>query len=191
MIRINLLPVRAERKKQTLRNQMAVAMFVLALTIGGIGGAAWYQRHRLHTTDAALKRTERQIKALQPVIDKINRYKEQKAELERKIGVIAHLDDSRREPLHALHDLNRLRPEKLWYTSLNRKDTRLEIKGIAIDNETIVEFLNNLSRSMTLGQAELMYLRSHSLQDLELKEFLVNVTLSPATAPPADPQGQS
>jgi type IV pilus assembly protein PilN len=182
MIRINLLPVRAARRKQSRRNQLAVAAVIIALTLVGIGGTAWYQRHRLQTTAAALKRTQQQIKALQPVVDKINRYKEQKAEIKRKVEVIDRLDRSRREPLHVLYDLNRYRPERLWYTSVNRKGQILEIKGIAIDNETIVAFLNNLSRSLPLQQAELMYLRSHSMQALELKEFLVTVTLTTAAA---------
>ncbi|MBN2332858.1 MAG: PilN domain-containing protein [Deltaproteobacteria bacterium] len=188
MIRINLLPVRAERKKQTLRNQMAIGIGIILLTLVVCGVAQVMISSKVKSVKAGLQRTQKQIAALQPVIDKIDQYKKQKEEISRKIEVINNLDSSRLLPVKTLHDINQYKPDKLWLTSLSRKNTLLEIKGIAIDNETIVEFLNNVKQSEQLQQSELVYLKSKALQDLELKEFMIKTLLpSTKTTTPEEP----
>ncbi|MCK4378784.1 MAG: PilN domain-containing protein, partial [Deltaproteobacteria bacterium] len=124
-------------------------------------------------------------------IDKINRYKQQKDEIAKKITVINNLDSARLEPIYILHDLNQYKPDKLWFTQLSRKGSNLNIKGISIDNETIVNFLDNLKQSLPLKQSELIYLKSQKIQDLNLKEFLINSMLTSVAATKTSSASQS
>ena len=143
MIRINLLPVRAERKKQNLQNQLAIGIFTVILVVAICGYMQFFMVKKINRVSRNLKRTQQQIAALKPVIDKINRYKQQKDEIAKKIAVINNLDSARLEPIYTLHDLNQYKPDKLWFTQLSKKGSSLNIKRISIDNETIVNLLDN------------------------------------------------
>ncbi len=191
MIRINLLPVRAERKKQTLQNQLAIGIFTVILVVAICGYIQFFLVTKINRISQNLKRTQQQIAALKPVIDKINLYKQQKDEITKKIAVINNLDSARLEPVYTLYDLNLYKPDKLWFTQLSKKGSSLNIKGISIDNETIVNFLNNLKQSLPLKQSELIYLKSKKIQDLELKEFLINSMLTSVDAKKTSSTSQS
>jgi len=191
MIRINLLPVRAERKKQSLHKQLAIGILTIVLVVAIYGYIQFFMITKINRVSRNLKRTQQQIAALKPVIDKINRYKQQKDEITKKITVINNLDSARLEPIYILHDLNQYKPDKLWFTQLSRKGSSLNIKGISIDNETIVNFLDNLKQSLPLKQSELIYLKSHKIQDLDLKEFLINSMLTSVAATKSASASQS
>ncbi|MEA2109505.1 MAG: PilN domain-containing protein [Pseudomonadota bacterium] len=191
MIRINLLPVRAERKKQTLQKQLTVGILTVVLVVAVCGYIQFFIITKISRVSRNLKRTQQEIAALKPVIDKINHYKQQKDEINKKIAVINNLDSARLDPIHTLHDLNLYKPAKLWFTQLNKKGSSLNIKGISIDNETIVNFLDNLKQSRPLKQSELIYLKSHKIQDLELKEFLINSMLTSVAATKSTSTSQS
>ena len=191
MIRINLLPVRAERKKQNLQNQLAIGIFTVILAVAICGYLQFFITAKINRVSRKLKSTQQEIKALKPVIDKINHYKQQKEEITRKIAVINKLDAARLAPIYVLHDLNQYKPDKLWFTQLSKKGTSLNIKGISIDNETIVSFLDNLKQSLPLKHSELIYLKSHKIQDLELKEFLINSMLISVAATKTSSKNQS
>ncbi len=191
MIRINLLPVRAERKKQNLRKQLIIGISIIIMTLGVCGYLHFFMLAKINQVSRNLKRTQREIAALKPVIDKINRYKKQKKEITKKISIINNLAAARLEPVYTLYDLNQYKPDKLWFTQLNKKGSSLNIKGISIDNETIVNFLDNLKQSLPLQQSELIYLKSSKMQDLELKEFLINSTLTSIAATKKTDAGQS
>ena len=183
MIQINLLPVRAERRKEFIRKQLSIVALTLLFTVATIG--LFYYRIQAHynATNITLQRTNKKIKQLEPIIKKIDQYKKQKEEISKKIAVIIDLDRYRLAPVVILSDLNRQRPEKLWFTSLKESNQHLTISGVAIDNETIVTFLNNLKKSDPLKMADLTLLRSQKIQELELKEFTINCPLDLTTLP--------
>jgi len=182
MIRINLLPVRAERKKHSLQKQLAIGIISIVLAVAICGYVHFFLIAKINRVSRNLKQTQKEIAALKPIIDKINHYKQQKEEISKKITIIDNLDAARLEPVYTLHDLNQYKPDKLWFTQLSKKASSLNIKGISIDNETIVNFLDNLKQSLPLKKSELVYLKSSKIQDLELKEFLINSMLTPVAA---------
>ncbi len=178
MIQINLLPVRAQRRKEFIRKQLSIAglSIVLAVVVMGV----LYYRLQTQCTAAKkhLQQTNKKIKQLEPVIKKIDVYKKQKDEISKKIAVIIDLDRLRPVPVLILSDLNRLRPQKLWFSSLKSSGQQLTITGVAIDNETIVEFLNNLKQSAILKNADLTLLRSQEIEKVPLKGFTISCRLA-------------
>ena len=183
MIQINLLPVRAERRKEFIRKQLSIAALTLLFAVAVMGLFFYRIQAQYNKTNSTLQRTNKQIKQLEPVIKKIDQYKKQKEGISKKIAVIIDLDRYRLAPVIILSDLNRLRPEKLWFTNLKESGQRLTINGVAIDNETIVSFLNNLKQSPPLKNADLILLRSQKIQELELKEFTIGCSLDLTSLP--------
>ncbi len=183
MIQINLLPVRAERRKEFIRKQLSIAALSIFFVIAVMALLFMRLQGQLHNTESSLARTNKKIKQLAPVIKKIESYKKQKAEISKKIAVIIDLDRYRLAPVVVLSDLNLQRPEKLWFTDLKENSRHLAISGVAIDNETIVTFLNNLKQSTPLHNSDLKLLRSQNIQKLELKKFTIDCILDLDTLP--------
>ena len=183
MIRINLLPVRAERRKEFIRKQIMIAALSLLVTIAVIGILFVQIQRRHDSTKSSLASTNAKIKQLAPIIKKIEEYKKQKAEISKKIAVIIDLDRYRLAPVVVLSDLNQLRPEKLWFTGLKENNKHLSITGVAVDNETIVTFLNNLKQSTPLKNSDLTVLRSQRIQEIELKKFTIDCPLDLESLP--------
>ncbi|MCK5915645.1 MAG: PilN domain-containing protein [Deltaproteobacteria bacterium] len=183
MIRINLLPVRAERRKEFIRKQIMIAALSLLVTIAVIGILFVQIQRRHDSTKSSLASTNAKIKQLAPIIKKIEEYKKQKAEISKKIAVIIDLDRYRLAPVVVLSDLNQLRPEKLWFTGLKENNKHLSITGVAVDNETIVTFLNNLKQSSPLKNSDLSVLRSQRIKEIELKKFTIDCPLDLESLP--------
>ena len=183
MIQINLLPIRAERRKEFVRKQISIAALTLLFAVTVMGLLLYRVQTQHNKTESALQRTNKQIKQLEPIIKKIEEYKKKKAEISKKIAVIIDLDRYRPAPVVVLSDLNRLRPEKLWFTGLKETSQNLTINGVAVDNETIVYFLNNLKQSAPLKNANLVLLRSQKIEKLELKEFTISCPLDLTSLP--------
>ncbi|MBN2706226.1 MAG: PilN domain-containing protein [Deltaproteobacteria bacterium] len=189
MIQINLLPVRAERRKELVRRQLSIAGLTLFLALTVMGLLYYRLNLQINRTRDRLQRTEKEIKKLEPVIARIEQFKQQKAEISKKINVIIDLDRLRPAPVVVLSDLNRLRPDKLWFASLKQVGGQLSLSGVAVDNETIVEFLDGLKTSFLLSQAELQLLRAKKFEDMELKEFTIECPVDSGRLPEALPPG--
>lgn len=183
MIHINLLPARAERRKELIRKQLSIAALTIILSVAAMGFLFYQAQSKYNRSQSALNRTNQKIKKLEPIIRKIEEYKKQKEEISKKIDVIIDLDRYRLAPVVILSDLNQQRPEKLWFTNLKENGQQLTISGVAVDNETIVNFLNNLKLSAPLKNADLTLLRSQSIQNLKLKEFTINCPLDLSSLP--------
>ncbi len=196
MIQINLLPIRAERRKEFIRKQLSIVALSLVFAIAVMSMLFFKAHGQYNNTKSTLERTNRKIKQLDPVIKKIEVYKKKKEEISKKIAVIIDLDRYRLAPVVVLSDLSQQRPEKLWFTEIKENTKHLTITGVAIDNETIVTFLNNLKQSTPLKNADLTLLRSQEIKGLELKGFaiecpldldalpdmLIKMNISPATS---------
>ncbi|RLB74405.1 MAG: hypothetical protein DRH03_01230 [Deltaproteobacteria bacterium] len=178
MIKINLLPVRAERRKEFIRKQLSIAALAIFFAIAVMGLLFVRLQGQLNNAESSLARTNKKIRQLAPVIKKIETYKKQKDEISKKIAVIIDLDRYRLAPVVVLSDLNLQRPEKLWFTDLKENSRHLTISGVAIDNETIVTFLNNLKQSIPLQNSDLTLLRSQNIKKLELKKFTIDCPLN-------------
>ncbi len=178
MIQINLLPVRAQRRKEFIRKQLSIAGLSIVLAMVVMGVLYYRLQTQCTATKKHLQQTNKKIKQLEPVIKKIDVYKKQKDEISKKIAVIIDLDRLRPVPVLILSDLNRLRPQKLWFSSLKSSGQQLTITGVAIDNETIVEFLNNLKQSAILKNADLTLLRSQEIEKVPLKGFTISCRLA-------------
>lgn len=178
MIKINLLPVRAERRKEFIRKQLSIAALSIFFAVAIMALLFFRTQGQLNNTQSRLVKTNAKIKKLAPVIKKIEEYKRQKEKISKKIAVIIDLDRYRLAPVVVLSDLNQQRPEKLWYTDIKEKSRHLTISGVAIDNETIVTFLNNLKQSIPLQNSDLTLLRSQNIKKLELKKFTIDCPLN-------------
>ncbi len=148
MIRINLLPFRAARRRENIRRE--VSIFVL-LIIFFILGLSYYGMH----LDKKIKRIGNQIKNVENESNKykakskrVNEIKNEISIYEKKVSVIKSLKNRRREIVILLDSMTALIiPEKMWLTSLQINKNNVTITGTAFDQKTVAEFMTNLQTS--------------------------------------------
>lgn len=177
MIRINLLPVRAEKKKESLRQQgLVIVALVLALT-GGILVVHTMLGRDISRVEARITSRKAEIARLDAKIGKVRQFKKKKRDLEEKISVIQKLEDQQRGPSQVLYELTQIIPEKLWIESLKDSGGSLSVKGIAIDNQTIARFMTQMEASEWFQGVRLEVTKQVARGSASLKSFSLTVSV--------------
>ena len=144
MIRINLLPVREERRKADLRQfgLVLAGVFVGSIMLVGL----YHVKLSSDVSDAraAVAATQQQIDRFKPQLKQLEEYRKTKAEIEKKLEVIERLDASRSGPVRVFDELATHAPARLWLTKLEAKGGQLRIEGMSLDNELVALFLTAL-----------------------------------------------
>ena len=64
----------------------------------------------------------------------------------------------------------------MWYTQIEEKNDAFKLSGIALDNQTVADFMNRLEKSDRFDNVVLASIKKHTIaeSDLSLKQFDVN-----------------
>jgi len=170
MIKINLLPFRAARKRENIKRQLII--FVLTTVFCLLTGGYFYltlsaelrslkeQEQQLNRDLATYRKTLNKIKTLEKTIKEINA----------KLEVIKKLERGKTGPVFLLDEIAMAVPkDKLWLNSLSEKGGTLSISGTAMDNETVALFMNNLEASDHIGTVDLINVQLRDLPSYKLK----------------------
>ena len=180
MIRINLLPAREARRRLALRRQLQVAVVVV---VAAIAGGAWgymAQNSNLEAHQQELVSLAGEIKRLEEVIKEVEKFETKQATLDKKVGAIEDIKTTQRRPARVLADISRSLPEQMWLVSIKETATGIQISGKSFDNVGIAAFMENLERSPSFGNVELVESKSELLQGRRVLAFTVVVRVKAA-----------
>jgi len=171
MIRINLLPVRATQKKEKLRGQIIV--FGLSLVVVALicGGAYLHINMRIDAERAEVSQMNAEINALKKKIGEVGRFKKLQAELKGKLEILDKLKKGRSGPARYLDELNKVIPEKLWLTEFTEKGGSVSVRGVALSEKKVAEFMRNLTASEFFDRVDLVQTAQKEQQGLKLQDF--------------------
>lgn len=181
MIRINLLPFRAARKKENVRRQISVFLLSFALIIIAVVYWNIWLGNRITKLKVRNQDTITQIAKYEKINKEIAQIKKTLSTLEQKIKVIETLEGGRKDTVNLMESMTELIvKERMWFTSLNVQGDNIMIQGIALDERTIADFMKNLEGNGT-GPYVNVTLKSIQQQkiknkDLNLKKFDVSLT---------------
>jgi type IV pilus assembly protein PilN len=169
MIKINLLPFRAARRKENIRRQITIYLLsvVLVLLVAG------YLFLNLTSTlsDLAHEKAAQQ-QELAKYADTIKRIKaitKKVAEIEEKLGVIKELEKNKTGPVRLLDEIAMAIPkDRLWLISLQENKGTLSLSGTAMDNDTVALFMTNLEKSQQITSVDLQSTKLQNLQAYKL-----------------------
>jgi type IV pilus assembly protein PilN len=172
MIRINLLPFRAARKKENVRRQISIFLlsfvFLLVMVI--------YYNVNLNQQINRIKVKNEETTAQLAKYNKINKeiasIKKKLTVLNQKVDVINHLDGSRTEAVLLLESMTELIvPDRMWFTSFTLKGNNIALKGVAMDERTISDFMKNLEGSYANVALKSMKRKTIKGKNVNLKDF--------------------
>ncbi len=182
MIHINLLPYRAARKKENIRIQVNIflgSIFIVALLV------VWFNAHlngRIGDLNKEISNTKVQVAKYEKINKEIADIKKKLDLLNRKIKVIESLEAGRKEPVQNLDSIYKLLVEKrMWYTQIEEKGKGIKISGIAIDNQTVADYMTRIEKTDNFQNVSLASIKQKEIKDkeLKLKEFDIRFEKSP------------
>ncbi|MFQ5988323.1 MAG: PilN domain-containing protein [Candidatus Methylomirabilales bacterium] len=113
-----------------------------------------------------------ELKQLEHVAKKVERFKKEKKELEERLKVMQRLLASQSVPVHLLQALSVELTDELWLTSISKKGNRLRIKGYSFTDFGIANFMTRLSRKAPLlKDVELVVSEQAEVEKTTLKKF--------------------
>ena len=172
MIRINLLPFRAARKRENIRRQITIYALVVLLTLSVIIYYSFQLTGQLSDLKGEESRINAELNTYQNTLKKIAALEKQLKEINTKLDVIKSLEEGKTGPVLLLEQIADAVPEdKLWLKKLQESKGSLTLTGTAMDNETVALFMNNLEESEHITSVDL---KSTTLR--EMKEYRLNVS---------------
>jgi type IV pilus assembly protein PilN len=169
MIKINLLPFRAARKKENIRRQISIyALSVVCLAL--LLGFVFLNLGRtLAALEADRSSKKKELATYAETTKKIEALKQKIAEVRAKLDVIKELEKNKTGPVLLLDELSMAVPkEKLWLTALDENKGILTLKGTAMDNDTVALFMTNLETAKHIVSVDLETAMLKSLPKFKL-----------------------
>lgn len=173
MIKINLLPFRLARKKENIRRQVSVFFLLLFFSAIALYWGNAYWDIKIDALTANVSQLNAELKSAIQDANEVDKIKKELDALEEKRKVIETLKTNRKGPITMLDAMTRLVIEKrMWFTSFSDKGQVVTIKGIALDNKTVADFMKELEKSGLFSNVNLGNLKQETIKkELNLKQF--------------------
>ena len=183
MIKINLLPVRASKKKETAIQQFILAGFVVAVVAAIVTSLYVVKRIQVATAKDDIAAANNKISELKSRIGKLEEIKTLKEQVKKKLDVLTQLRKNKTGPAQRLASLSDLTPEQLWLTNYSESGQDVKISGIAYTEELISQFMRSLEASNDFMAIELVVSEQVMAAETKLKKFDINMKLETAAVP--------
>ncbi|MGB4703523.1 MAG: PilN domain-containing protein [Candidatus Saccharicenans sp.] len=201
MIRINLLKPEAKEAREPVKpglprvvkekKKANVGTIIFLFLLVSLAGYYFYQHWQMQKERELIAQAQQEKNQLQYVIAKLEEVKLQKANLEMKINLIRQLKANQDIAVRIMSEINRRIPDYVWLKEASFDGQTLKIKGNAISNNLIADFITNLERSETFGRVDLIISAQKSQGNVTFLEFDLTVPVKkpqaeqPAPAKPA------
>ncbi len=152
MIRINLLAVERERTKRravipAAQRVPIAASLILIGTALLLGWWFWSLHQASQRLDDEIARGEAETQQLRAVLAQVQQFEARKAQLQQRVTLIEQLRRGQAGPVHALDEISRALPDRLWLTDLSEKGTTFTITGMTTSLTGLSDFVANLEAS--------------------------------------------
>lgn len=175
MIRINLLPFRAARKKENVRRQLSYFTLSLILTLLVL---FLYDRNlnaKISTLDSQISETKKLVAAFEKDAKKVDDIKKKLSNLKKKTKVINGLEVNRGWPVRLLDAMTMvIVPKRMWFNKFESKAKNVNIDGVAMDNKTVADFMTRLETSKLFKSVNLKSLERKKVGGRQLKTFKIS-----------------
>ena len=160
MIRINMLPFRATRKKENIRRQVSILLLSLAFMLIILFYFNFSLGSKIDDINAKIKETKSDLSKYEKINKEIAQIKKKLKNLKKKIAVMSTLEANRFGPIRLMDTMTKvIVPKRMWFTNLQSKGQKVNISGVALDNTTVADFMVRLENSGLFKKVDLKTLK--------------------------------
>ena len=187
MIRINLLPFRADRKKENIRRQVSIFLLSLAFMLIILFYFNFSLNSKIDKLSSNIKDTKSDLAKFEKINKEIAEIKKKLDNLKKKMAVMNTLEANRFAPIRLMDTMTQaIVPRRMWFTRLQSKGARVSISGVALDNTTVADFMIRLENSGLFEEVDLKTLKrrkSTKGSTAQFKTFTIVCTKKPLIEP--------
>ncbi|MDT8394968.1 MAG: PilN domain-containing protein [bacterium] len=183
MIKINLLPVREERRRMGARQEQM--FFVLILILVFIGVFYWHSttNKKIKNLRGQITQAEDDIRRLDKIVKEVEQFKKDKKILEGKIEVIDKLKKGRQVQVHYMDELNKALPSQVWVEFYQQRADTLILRGKSLSTDDIASFMRNLEASVYFDDIRLDQTSQKEMQlggrSVRVNDFSIRLLVVP------------
>ena len=207
MIRINLLKPETKDFRETVvtpgiseersRKGPNLGNLIFFVLIIGLGAFYFFQKKAFDRENALLDTARQEKSQLQYVEAKLEEQRKAQESLNRKIILIESLNAQRDLAPRLMDELSRRLPEWVWLSEVTYDNQGIQIKGRALSNNLIADYIASLEASPQLMNVNLVSSTQRAGQGDQFLEFTLRAVIekkpepgpAPAKAEPADKKG--
>lgn len=179
MARINLLPWRAELKKQQQQQFLTAALLSIVLTLVLIFAVHMHYDDVMSYQESRNQMLRNEIAVVDKKIAEIKSIEEKKTELLTKIDVIQKLQESRPLIVHLFDEVAKRTPDGVFLTSFAQSEAVLTFNGKTESNARVSAFMRAIEASEWLHSPKLNIIQSQQKTKVDqLSDFILIATLS-------------
>ena len=180
MVRINLLPHRAEKRAQRRRDFYVLVALAFGAAVVVVIAVAFVINTYIGVQNDRNTFIKGENKKLDEQIKEIASLRQDLEALKARQQAVEDLQADRNLPVHLLDELVKQVPEGVYLQSLRQDNLKVALTGFAQSNERVSELLRNLSNnSAWVGTPELVEIKAVTVgrDSKRLFQFTINVTI--------------
>ena len=180
MLKINLLPVRQLKKRAKAKKQL-LGMLVLFITvIACLAVVEVVQTQNIQDLETDISVLNKKKASFKPTLDKIAKLKKDREELARKTEIIDKLKIDSSLTVRVLDEVaTKVDKQRMWLEALQQENASLSLSGVALDNQTIAQFMDNLKTSPFVQDVILNSSSQKIVSGRNLKSFELRCSVAP------------
>jgi type IV pilus assembly protein PilN len=177
MAHVNLLPWRAERRKQREREfyMQLVAGFVAAMLVL-LGWIGWMDQ-RINNQNERNSYLQTEITQLDVRIAKIKDLEKVRTHLLARKQIIEQLQADRSQMVHLFDELVKTVPSSARLSALKQDGQSMSLDGVAQSNASVAEYMRNIEASPWMGHTDLRQTENTHNATRMPYTFGLNITL--------------
>ena len=194
MIRINLLKPESKDLRETaaapsapkVKGQNRWSLVFLLLVIG-LGAFYFFQQKAFDRENDLLAKAQLEKSQLQYVEAKLEEQRLARESLDKKITLIESLNAQRDMAPRLMDEFSRRLPDWIWLTEIVYDAKGIAIKGRALSNNLVADYISNLESSPQIMNVNLVASTQKTVQGDQYLEFSLRATVEKKPEPDAKP----
>ena len=174
MIKINLLLARKEKRKSGTKKEFIVLILSIVLLLGVFVYIQWGLNGKIEDTLAQNAKKKEEILKYKSLTTEVEKKKQEQKMLQNRLDIINSLRKDKAKAARVLDELSIDKPEKLQLESLKKDGAKLAIEGVALDDETIANFMTNLRKSKLFKNIDLIVSEQIEQSKMKMKKFVLS-----------------
>lgn len=188
MIYINLLPVREIKNRILVQRQIYSCIVIFLLMVISLILFSKYQSDRIRELEEQQRKIQDEKNQYTKIVNQIKSIDDEKILLETRIAVIKNLKKESSLTVHILDEIASLTPSnRMWLKSLDQSSSKLILSGMALDDQTIAKYMDDLERSHYISTISLANTTMDKYADKNFKSFSISCTVGLETVQLTNP----
>jgi len=183
MIEVNLIPEEERKKVRRVRGARpkieipGLDMFLsIALLLIAAGALFFMNRdasQEIRSLEDKITAARKELRELEKEKKLVEDIQQRQNELTKWVSLVQDLNKDRALAIHIMDELNRLKPDYMWFVSFEENGGNFKIEGKTFSNLIISNFMVRLRESPYFTNIQLQEITERTERDQEVMGFIV------------------